>query len=77
MRNEYQAPYMHTGKTGRVLDEPPLAPSRPLKVALMGCGIDRPSVTVSRWITLSERRTQKMEEAEIRREGGREEGEKW
>lgn len=73
MRNEYQAPHMHTGKTGRVLDEPPLAPSRPLNVALMGCGIDRPSVTVSRWITLSERRTQKMEEAEIRRE----EGERW
>ncbi|KAM7420162.1 hypothetical protein PAMA_014733 [Pampus argenteus] len=47
---------------------PPQAPSRPLYRALMGCGIDRPSVTVSRWITVSGRETQKREEDERRRE---------
>lgn len=37
------------------------APGRPLNRALMSCGIDRPSVTVSRWITVSGRGTQKRE----------------
>lgn len=36
----------------------------------MGCGIDRPSVTVSRWITVSVRETQKREEEERRGERG-------
>lgn len=49
-------------------------PGEPLTRALTGCGIDRPSVTVSRWIKESERETQRREEArkgkEKRREGG-------
>lgn len=36
----------------------------------MGCGIDRPSVTVSRWITVSVRETQKREEEGRRGERG-------
>lgn len=47
-------------------------PSESLARAVMGCGIDRPSVTVSRWIKESERETQRREEA--RKEKGREEG---
>lgn len=43
-------------------------PGEPLIRALMGCGIDRPSVTVSRWIKESERETQRREEARKERE---------
>lgn len=50
--------------------ESPQAPSRPLIRAMMSCGIDRPSVTVSCCITVSERGTQKRKEEEIRRESG-------
>ena len=56
----------------------PQAPSRPLNTALMGGGIDRPSasVIVSRWITVSRRKTQKRKKEERQREGRgeREEG---
>lgn len=48
---------------------------RPLARALTGCGIDRPSVTVSRWIKESERETQRREEeARNEKEKRREEG---
>lgn len=47
---------------------PPHVPGRPLYRALMGCGIDVPSVTVSRWITVSGRETQKREEEARSRE---------
>lgn len=50
-------------QTGKVLDS--LSdPHRPHNRALMGCGIDRPSVSVSRWITVSGKATQKTEEEE-------------
>lgn len=50
-------------------------PNEPLTGALMGCGIDRPSVTVSRWIKESERETQRREEeARKEKEKRREEG---
>lgn len=60
----------HAGRqgTGQPI-RPPQVPSRPLNRALMGCGIDIPSVTVSRWITVSGRETQKREEEARRREG--------
>lgn len=67
----------HAGRqgTGQPI-RPPQVPSRPLNRALMGCGIDIPSVTVSRWITVNGRGTQKSaEEARGRgdeeREGAR------
>lgn len=48
---------------------------RPLTRALTGCGIDRPSVTVSGWIKESERETQRREEeARNEKEKRREEG---
>lgn len=49
-------------------------PGEPLARALTGCGIDRPSVTVSRWIKESERETQRREEARKEKEKRREEG---
>lgn len=50
---------------------PPQASSRPLNMALMSCGIDRPSVTVSHRITVSGRGTQKRgeEDGEEERRG--------
>lgn len=62
----------HAGRqgTGQPI-RPPQVPSRPLNRALMGCGIDIPSVTVSRWITVNGRRTQKSAE-EARRRGDEE-----
>lgn len=65
MHTHMQACRQGTGQPIR----PPQAPSRPLNRALMGCGIDRPSVTVSRWITVSGREAQKREGEERRREG--------
>lgn len=48
---------------------------RPLTRAGTGCGIDRPSVTVSRWIKESEREAQRREEeARTEREKRGEEG---
>lgn len=45
-------------------------PMEPLSRALMGCGDDRPSVTVSRWIKESERRAQRREEEAEKETGG-------
>lgn len=52
--------HIHAGRqrSGQPV-RPPQAPSRPLHWALTRCGIDRPSVTVSRWITVSGRQQNK------------------
>lgn len=64
--------YAHTQEC-RMLDSLS-GPGEPLTRALTGCGIDRPSVTVSRWIKESERETQRREEARKEKEKRREEG---
>lgn len=68
--------HAHAGmRVGRGLDSlsgSHRSPAGPSTGVLMGCGIDRPSVTVSRWITVNGRGTQKSR-GEARgwgREGG-------